>query len=156
MEKHRKAKEAALMSLRKMVDDEDMKGFPAGDQGVHNPLEKSGFEGEVTQKQYFSEGGEVKGKKPEYRPDGSKDAMASEKDVGSGDHDESSGDEFAKAWEELKGSKMKRPGMDDEGLGGEDYDDGSGEDAAADSGELSDEEKEELKKAYNRHILGKR
>jgi hypothetical protein len=132
--KHKGAREKALSTLMKMMDDEDMKGFPAGDQGDHNPLEKSGYEGDVTPKQSFAHGGEV----------------------GSGDHDETSGSDFAKAWEELKGSKMKRPGMDDEGLGGEDEDDGSGEDAASDSGELSDDEKDELKAAYEKHILGKR
>lgn len=137
--KSQNARMGALSKLMGLLDDgdtEDMRSKPFGGAGDKNPVEKSGMEGAVDPAKYFAKGGEI---------------------AGDGD-DEGSDDEFASSWEALTGKSFRRP-RDSEGLGGESAMDGSGKDAASlgdDDTEMSDEDKEKLTAAYNRHVLGKR
>lgn len=134
--KMQNARMGALARLTALLDDgdsEDMRGKPEGDAGDKNPDEKSGRDGAVDPATFFAKGGEV----------------------GGGDHDETSGNDFGSAWEELTGKSFRRP-QDSEGLGGESDDDGLGVDAAGEGEEMSDEDKAKLTAAYERHVLGKR
>lgn len=114
------ARMGALAALMKVLDDGDTDSLrgshPFGDAGDKNPLEKSGYEGEVSPAQSFAEGGEI----------------------GSGDHDETSPDMFAAQWEQLTGKTWRRK-EDQEGLGGDSEDDGSGMDAASEGDDEDDD-----------------
>lgn len=130
MSKMQSARMNALARLSSKYDSMEVEGMkkPFGDAGDTNPLEKSGYEGEVTPAKYFAEGGLI-AEEMEGAP---------QAEMGSGNHDETSPDMFASAWEELTGKKWRRH-EDQYGLGGDSQDDGSGVDAASEGGEDDDE-----------------